>query len=165
MVEQIVEKYKNIVNNELGLDINNSTRKREYCEARGLYYTLLRNTTNLSLHHIAKTVNKDHSTVVYSLNQFPMWIKHNKMLAFAYDNAKQKINNIKEVTDEDDIIKLKHKLIKLNFEIFELKKQINNNIEKVNSKRNKLVKLINKIPINKEDKIIDRLERLLKMYY
>lgn len=166
MADQIT-RYKNIVNKELGIDVNNPTRKRKYCEARGLYYTLLKNSTNLSLHSIGESVNKDHSTVVYSLTQFPLWLKHNNMLRYAYNNAKTKIKDLKDITEEDNHIKLKQKCVELNFEIFELKEQIKSykEIEESRSiKNNRLIDLVNRIPEDKEDLIIDRLDKILAMY-
>lgn len=166
MADQIT-RYKKIVNNELGLDVNNPTRKRKYCEARGLYYTLLKNSTNLSLHSIGDSVNKDHSTVVYSLSQFPIWMKHNKMLEYAYNNAKTKIKDLKDITEEDSHIKLKQKCVELNFEIFELKekiKQFELKEQSRNVKNDRLIELLNRIPEDKEDLIIDRLDKILAMY-
>ena len=166
MADQIT-RYKNIVNKELGLDVNNPTRKRKYCEARGLYYTLLKNSTNLSLHSIGDSVNKDHSTVVYSLSQFPIWMKHNKMLEYAYNNAKTKIKDLKDITEEDSHIKLKQKCVELNFEIFELKEKIKEfelKEQSRNIKNNRLIELVNRIPEDKEDLIIDRLDKILAMY-
>jgi len=166
MADQIT-RYKNIVNKELGIDVNNPTRKRKYCEARGLYYTLLKNSTNLSLHSIGESVNKDHSTVVYSLTQFPLWLKHNDMLRYAYNNAKTKIKDLKDITEEDSHIKLKQKCVELNFEIFELKEKIKEfelKEQSRNIKNDRLIELVNRIPEDKEDLMIDRLDKILAMY-
>lgn len=166
MADQIT-RYKKIVNKELGVDIDNTTRKRKYCEARGLYYTLLKNSTNLSLHSIGDSVNKDHSTVVYSLSQFPLWLKQNKMLEYAYNNAKTKIKDLKDITEEDSHIKLKQKCVELNFEIFELKEKIKEfelKEQSRNVKNDRLIELLNRIPEDKEDLMIDRLDKILAMY-
>ncbi len=166
-MEDLITRCKKIVNNELGVNVENPTRKRKYAEARGLYYTLLKNSTNLSLNNIGESVNKDHSTVVYSLRQFPMWMKHDKMLKFAYDKAKTKVKDIKDITEEDDHIKLKQKCVKLNFEIFELKEHIKSFELKERDRKvtnDRLIDLLNKIPEDKEDMMIDRLEKILAMY-
>ena len=89
------------------------------------------------------------------------------MLRYAYNNAKTKIKDLKDITEEDDHIKLKQKCVELNFEIFELKEQIKSckEIEESRSIKNKrLTELFNKIPEDKEDLIIDRLDKILAMY-
>ena len=88
------------VNATLGLDIRQDTRKREFVDARAFYYELARRLTNNSLHKIGSSLNKDHSTVVYNLNNVVMHLnqeKINKSLSeLGYKNKKNTFEELKE---------------------------------------------------------------------
>lgn len=43
------------------------SRKRQYCDARQMYFTLLRRATDLTFSEIGRTANRHHSTVISSI--------------------------------------------------------------------------------------------------
>ncbi|MCP4489110.1 MAG: hypothetical protein GY820_17625 [Gammaproteobacteria bacterium] len=64
---EMLHKIKEYVNNRYGLDINKDTRKREYIDARTLYYKLCRDLTKCSLEAIGSSVGRDHAAVIHAL--------------------------------------------------------------------------------------------------
>ena len=73
----IQKELKKIIKHETGIDLDDEdilkSQRREYVEARGMYCVLLREMTNLTLISIGKSLNKDHTTVLYSLINFKYW--------------------------------------------------------------------------------------------
>jgi transcriptional regulator with AAA-type ATPase domain len=63
-----LQDIKNFVDSEFDIDISKNTRKREYVEARALYYKLAKEYTKLSLERIGGKLNRDHATVIHALN-------------------------------------------------------------------------------------------------
>lgn len=51
-----------------GVDIENPTRKREYAEARYMYYSICRD-QGMCLREIGESVGKDHSTALHGINR------------------------------------------------------------------------------------------------
>lgn len=102
-----IEEIRNYVESKTGLDISRKTRKRQYVDARALYYKLSRENTDASLEEIGALVNRDHSSVVHSvLHCFDAVYKFNPLIRNIYDDfqpilvacpetlTKQEINNI-----------------------------------------------------------------------
>lgn len=100
-----------IVNKEAGLDIKNKTRKREFSEARFIYFDLCRDfaSDGKSLSVIGRTVKKDHATVLHGLKycKTQREIK-NKEFIFKYNNIRdivdKKNKNQRRYQNTDDII-------------------------------------------------------------
>ena len=88
------------VNETLDLDIRENTRKREVVDGRAFYYELARKLTNNSLHKIGDSLNKNHATVIHSLNNVVMYLNKdliNKSLAeLGYTNKKNPFQELKE---------------------------------------------------------------------
>lgn len=68
-----------------GLDIFNNTRKRNYIEARALFYIILREDYGASYLWIrdymeSKGKSCDHSTVIHSVNQYEIYKLYSKYL-------------------------------------------------------------------------------------
>jgi hypothetical protein len=64
---KMMKSIKDYVSNLYNLDIEKDTRKREYVDARALYYKLCRDLTKCSLTTIGESVGRDHSGVLHSL--------------------------------------------------------------------------------------------------
>lgn len=79
------ETFKEIVERQTQLKIDNPTRKLEYVFARGCYYYLCRTYGHMSYAKIAETLNKNHATVMHSLNELPYIIKHDSVRKKTYD--------------------------------------------------------------------------------
>lgn len=64
-----IQEIKKVVENNSGLIISKKSRKREYINARAVYYRLCKDLSNESLYNIGKLVNVDHATVLSSLRK------------------------------------------------------------------------------------------------
>lgn len=103
-----MEELKNLiklVSEHTGLDITKRTRKREYVEARSVYYKLAKSKSN-TLSSIAKSIGVNHATVLHSLNSFFLIEKYNKDLYSLYLSL-----NIDD--QKEEYIEIKNELILL----------------------------------------------------
>jgi hypothetical protein len=71
-----VELIKNLVESEFNLKLKIKTRRREYVEARAMYYMLLRDKGKMTVCAIAKTLDKNHATVLHSLKGLRDWMNY-----------------------------------------------------------------------------------------
>lgn len=85
---------KKRINKFLNIDIDNQTRQREYVEARMIYYWLCFYFTNMNLSNIAKTLKKNHATVIHAIKNFPIFMETDKQF-------KEKFLAIYETLKED----------------------------------------------------------------
>lgn len=85
---------KKRINNFFDIDINEPTRIEKYVEARMIYYWLCYYFTNMNLSKIAKTVNKNHATVLHGIKNFPIFMETDK-------EFKEKFLEIYETLKED----------------------------------------------------------------
>ena len=88
MTEQTI---KNIVEEYYSIQITNTVRKRNYVEARAIYFTLVRKYTRLSLEAIGKTVNKHHSSVLHCVRELQEWVKYDSRVRSDYEYLCSKI--------------------------------------------------------------------------
>ena len=120
----IQKELKKIIKHETGIDLNDEdilkSQRREYVESRGMYCTLLREMTNLTLISIGKSLNKDHTTVLYSLDNFKYWAVADPHLEKSYIQIKMVFKKYLQLKgspslDEliDDYLKLKREHKKL----------------------------------------------------
>ena len=93
IVKEIVEDYYN-------LDITTPTRKRPYIEARAIYYKLLRDHTQYSLHAIGATMEKDHSTVLYFTRKAKDWLLYDKDFENDFLTLNNKLVKAKELNPD-----------------------------------------------------------------
>jgi len=82
------------INDFFGIDIDEPTRIEKYVEARMIYYWLCYYFTNMNLSRIAKTVNKNHATVLHGIKNFPIFMETDK-------EFKEKFLAIYETLKED----------------------------------------------------------------
>ena len=82
------------INEFFGIDIDEPTRIEKYVEARMIYYWLCYYFTNMNLSKIAKTVNKNHATVLHGIKNFPIFMETDKQF-------KEKFLAIYETLKED----------------------------------------------------------------
>tara|TARA_R100001509_G_scaffold123513_1_gene77234 strand:- start:254 stop:658 length:405 start_codon:yes stop_codon:yes gene_type:complete len=87
-----MEKYLKVVNKHFGLDISLNTRKFEYVFARACYYYLCRKFGGFSYSKIARSVNKNHATVMHSLKELPYMIKHDDVCLEKYNSLISKFD-------------------------------------------------------------------------
>lgn len=62
-----LELIRDWVGEQMGIDINRNTRKKEYATGRALYFIIARERTNFSLAEIGSLVGKNHATVLHWL--------------------------------------------------------------------------------------------------
>ena len=137
-----MEKLKEIVSQVFETNINIKTRKRNNVEARMIFSKILREDGN-TFESIGKAINKDHSTIVYYVNQASVLIKQSIELSDKYLECKNcYIDNL-------DVVLPQMKYDELKNEVLELKLLINqltierNEIIKVQEKYNRIKKIIN----------------------
>lgn len=97
---------KEIVINATEIDILNpeinTSRKKEYVEARMYYYTLCREYTQLSLDAIAKTIvpKKNHATVIHGIKSFQKDVKNYPNIRNMYNNLRSRVEYVKQKSEE-----------------------------------------------------------------
>jgi hypothetical protein len=97
------EQIKNIVEKHTKLKITNPTRKRQYVEARSIYYKLLREYTRLTLSEIGKYVKKHHATVLHGINALDFLSKKDVILKNKYLNIKAGLDILQENLELENV--------------------------------------------------------------
>lgn len=92
---------KEVIEQHFDIDIKKNTRIRKYVEARGIYFYLTRQYTRMSLSAIGKTMNKDHSTVLYFVRQVPDWISFDMQLLQDYNTINDRIQDAIRANPEE----------------------------------------------------------------
>lgn len=87
---------KKTINKFFNIDIDKQTRIEKYVEARMIYYWICYYFTNMNLSKIAKTVNKNHATVLHGIKNFPNFMETDKefkeKFLGVYSIIKDKVN-------------------------------------------------------------------------
>jgi len=73
-----IDKIKEIVETETGIELNNKSRRTELVYTRAMYYNLCREYTLHSLDVIGKSVDKNHATVLHGLKLYRDWIEQHE---------------------------------------------------------------------------------------
>ena len=137
-----MEKLKEIVSQVFDTNINIKTRKRNNVEARMIFSKILREDGN-TFESIGNAINKDHSTIVYYVNQASVLIKQSIELSDKYLECKNcYIDNLDVVLPQMKYDELKNEVIELKLLINQLTIE-RNKIIKVQEKYNRIKKIIN----------------------
>jgi chromosomal replication initiation ATPase DnaA len=137
-----MEKLKEIVSKVFDTNINIKTRKRNNVEARMIFSKILREDGN-TFESIGKAINKDHSTIVYYVNQASVLIKQSIELSDKYLECKNcYIDNLDVVLPQMKYDELKDEVVELKFLCNRLATE-RNEIIKVQEKYNRIKKIIN----------------------
>jgi len=137
-----MEKLKEIVSQVFDTDINIKTRKRNNVEARMIFSKILREDGS-TFESIGKAINKDHSTIVYYVNQASSLIKQSIELSDKYLECKNcYIDNLDVVLPQMKYDELKDEVVELKLLINQLTIERNKTI-KVQEKYNRIKKIIN----------------------
>ena len=126
---------QNIVEKHLNISIDNKCRKFDFIFARSCYYFLCRKYTNSSFKKIANTLNKNHSTVIHSLKELPYLLKHNNKLNNLFNEIVKNVDN--EYILENTKMTIDQLVSEYNLLLLQ-KKQLSNDIEKLEKKIKKL---------------------------
>ena len=144
---------KNIILNELGIDIQSKSRKKEVIEARALFFYCVKQLQKrITLQELGDYCGILHCSVIHSIKNYEMYENYNDNL---YNIRQYIIENYNK--EEESIYDLKK-------EIFDLKQKL-----KENEYSYDIIKKLNELLVNhKENKetlnvLIDRLESFYVM--
>jgi hypothetical protein len=158
-IDDKLERIKNLIMIESGIDISERSRERDVVEMRAVYYKLLREVHHLSLTRIARSIGYNHATVLYALNNYDNWSAFSNNMVTCYNNIKEIISN-----DENqdsvygDVMALRRRIEMLELTNQELTTVIVRNLR---GKRENLHDLIMEIPEDKIKKAYSRLDALI----
>jgi len=136
-----MEKLKEIVSKVFETDIMMKKRTRNNVEARMIYAKILRDELN-TFASIGKSINKDHSTMVYYSKEVKHLLEQSKELYNKYilckdSYIKNQIPNINPVTK-----KIENELIELKFIVNKLSSE-RKNVIKMQEKYNRFENILN----------------------
>ena len=87
-----IDKIKEIVEKETGVNLSNPSRRSELVYVRALYFNLCREYTMHPLEVIGKSVGKHHATVMHGIKLFRDWIdQHETKYIEIYENLDQQV--------------------------------------------------------------------------
>ena len=148
---EITERLKEIILKETDIDVSKNSRKHNIIEARALYFYLVKHfKPKMTLQEIAESVNKNHATVIHSLNNYEMYEKFNRDLRSLRNIIVNQMDE-ENILNTENINDLKLELKKKNLRVSELEIEL----EESNLRINKLEKAAY------EYKIINNLNNLL----
>jgi len=148
---EITERLKEIILKETDIDVSKNSRKHNIIEARALYFYLIKHfKPKMTLQEIAESVNKNHATVIHSLNNYTMYEKFNRDLRSLRNIIVNQMDE-ENILNTENINELRLELKKKNLKVSELEIQL----EESNLRLNKLEKAAY------EYKIINNLNNLL----
>lgn len=129
---KLQNKIIKIINDTFNVDIVSKTRKQDYVDGRMIYYRILRD-LGYGYQPIARTLNKDHSTIIHGIRAFDDVTTYDKELYNKYAVIKELIlEGVHEpATQEDTYQQLMDKAIHLEKE----NKRLNLYIEELKSKQ------------------------------
>ena len=140
------ETIKEIVENYFELSISRNTRKRQYVEARAIYFKLCREFTQLSLEQIGESVNRDHASVLHGVRSINTWVQVDKRMNNSMRILKNKIINYQ--IEKDETVELNEsivlKYIQLKEQVKELEvmnKTLSTELNEITEKHNKREKM------------------------
>lgn len=154
-----IQRIRETVENQTGVDLHIKTRKRESVQARRMYYKILKKQTKMSLSAIGKTLKlrQDHATVLNQINKFDIDYQQDKAFALKFRSIMNVLNGVIEISEEEQ---LKDKNLELNVKINELLEEIKVLKEEVKYLRPKAIQ-----PRNQQTKIYHCTEGLSNYMY
>jgi chromosomal replication initiation ATPase DnaA len=98
-----IQKVKDVINNEFGVDIDVQIRQRDVIDARSMYYRYVRDNTLMSLQKIAGTLamNHNHATLYNALNKHDDNMNYDKVYRAKYEIILTKIERLNTTQNED----------------------------------------------------------------
>ena len=130
------ETIKEIVESYFELSITRNTRKRQYVEARAIYYKLCRIFTQLSLEQIGKSVNRDHASVLHGVRSINTWVQVDKRMNNNMRILKNKIINYQ--VEKDKTVELNESIVLKYIQLKEQVKWQEEMIQKLNTDLNEI---------------------------
>ena len=155
-----IKKIGDSVKEVSGLNIFDNTRRRDYVEMRALVCYVLRKKlriglTNIALYFQSEGKTMHHATVIHLVNQYPMYKRYNSRLASIEDSFEQ-LNNLE--FNQDSYIRNQY----LSYNYDKLQEKYKN--LKDNIKTNPILDILQDIPEDKIDEVIERINILKKSW-
>jgi hypothetical protein len=158
-VDNKLERIKNLITIESGIDISDRSRERDVVEMRAVYYKILRDVHRLSLTRIARSIGYNHATVLYALNNYDAWSAFSKSMVTCYNNVKEIISKDENQDSVyEDVMALRRRIEMLEMSNQELTRTI---IKNLGGKRESIHKLLMDIPDEKLSKAYVRIDALI----
>jgi hypothetical protein len=130
------ETIKEIVESYFEISISRNTRKRQYVEARAIYFKLCREFTQLSLEQIGKSVNRDHASVLHGCRSINTWVEVDKRINNNMRILKNKIINYQK--EKDETVELNESIVLKYIQLKEQVKWQEEMIQKLNTDLNEI---------------------------
>ena len=155
-----IKKIGDSVKEASGLNIFDNSRIREYVEMRALVCYILRKKlriglTNIALYFQSEGKTMHHATVIHLVNQYPMYKRYNSRLAEIEDSFEE-LNNLE--FNQESYIRNKY----LSYNYHRLQEKYNN--LKNNIKTNPILDVLQEIPEDKIDEVIERINIMKKSW-
>ena len=155
-----IKKIGDSVKEVSGLNIFDNTRRRDYVEMRALVCYVLRKKlriglTNIALYFQSEGKTMHHATVIHLVNQYPMYKRYNSRLASIEESFEQ-LNNLE--FNQDSYIRNQY----LSYNYDKLQEKYKN--LKDNIKTNPILDVLQDIPEDKIDEVIERINILKKSW-
>ncbi len=133
------EMIKEIVDNYFELNLKRNTRKRNYVEARAIFYKLCREFTKLSLEQIGKQVDRDHASVLHGIKSLNNWVEQDNRIKNNLRILRGKVRNFEN--EKDNVIELDESIV---LKYVQLKEQVKEQDEIINDLRKALADITDK---------------------
>jgi len=130
---------KEIVDNYFELNLKRNTRKRQYVEARAIFYKLCREFTKLSLEEIGKQVDRDHASVLHGIRSLNNWVEYDNRIKNNLRILRNKVRNFED--EKDNVIELDESIV---LKYVQLKEQVKEQDEIINDLRKALADITEK---------------------
>lgn len=155
-----IKKIGDSVKEVSGLNIFDNTRRRDYVEMRALVCYVLRKKlriglTNIALYFQSEGKTMHHATVIHLVNQYPMYKRYNSRLA-SIEESFEDLNNLE--FNQDSYIRNQY----LSYNYDKLQEKYKN--LKDNIKTNPILDVLQDIPEDKIDEVIERINILKKSW-
>jgi len=156
------KRLRDIIEYETGLNIYVNTRRREYVQARAMYYYILRKETKMSLQAISETVKKNHATILHSINNFDDWMAADPELNKSYKRVLKSffssgdINNTSPKVNGEIIESLINENQSMKKKLSDMSKEIHK------ARKNPLVDLVYDVPQERQEEAYNRIDLMIK---
>ncbi|QDP58860.1 MAG: putative bacterial DnaA helix-turn-helix protein [Prokaryotic dsDNA virus sp.] len=127
---------KKLVEERTNINLLIPTRKRKAVYARAIYFKLAREKTHLSLKQIGESLNKDHATVLHSINNIFEEIKK-------YDSSHYSI--YKELLGTEKLLPMNKRFLILSKKHEDLQDKL------LHEKYDNIIEIVKRLPDNKLD--------------
>ena len=169
--ERGFEKIRHFIETEYNLNLKARTRKREYSDARCMFFYIARTYLRSSYDAMASYLNRDHSTALHHLkNVHPSLYMYDRV----YRDTLNKFEALEILTKADSpIFDKEESLLSVNFRLSSLNESLSNEISELkaeirrlksfSTEKKHILDLIYQVPEEKTEALQTRLEPMVRM--